>query len=105
MWTQSEAITLCRVVESVAPSFGCHVALTGGLLYKDGPRKDCDTVFYRIRQADAIEIDNMFRALSAFGVVRVTTEHRFCVKATWGGKPVDCFFPEFDQGEYADDEE
>ena len=49
-WTQQHAIELCKRIESVCPRYGCHVALTGGLLYKDGPRKDCDILFYRIRQ-------------------------------------------------------
>lgn len=39
-WTQAEAIALCRKIEDVCPAFGCHVALTGGVLYKLGERKD-----------------------------------------------------------------
>ena len=39
-WTQEQAIALCRKIEAVCPPFGCHVALTGGALYKDGPRKE-----------------------------------------------------------------
>lgn len=52
-WTQEEAIQLCRLLEALAPTFGCHVALTGGCLYKDGERKDCDILLYRIRQVTA----------------------------------------------------
>lgn len=33
-WTQQEAVDLCVIIESVCVEFGCHVALTGGLLYK-----------------------------------------------------------------------
>lgn len=34
-WTQAEAVALAKKIEAVCPAFGCHVALTGGLLYKD----------------------------------------------------------------------
>lgn len=44
-WTQAEAIALCREIEQICPRFGCHVALTGGCLYKDGPRKDADLLY------------------------------------------------------------
>lgn len=40
MWTQKEAIELCVKIEAICPKYGCHVALTGGLLYKEGERKD-----------------------------------------------------------------
>ncbi len=42
VWTQEEAIELCRIIEDICPQAGCHVALTGGCLYKDGERKDLD---------------------------------------------------------------
>ena len=64
LWTQAEAIDLCREIEKGCPQFGCHVALTGGLLYKDGPRKDCD---------------------NGFG---------FVLKFSFKGKEIDAFFPE-----------
>lgn len=44
-WTTEEAIELCKLVEPIAFECDCHVALSGGLLYKDGPRKDADLVF------------------------------------------------------------
>lgn len=46
-WYLNEAASFCQVLEQFAPDFGCHVALTGGCLYKPGPRKDCDIVIYR----------------------------------------------------------
>lgn len=46
------AVELCRIVEAGAANYGCHIALTGGCLYKDGDRKDFDLMFYRIRQSD-----------------------------------------------------
>jgi hypothetical protein len=44
-WTLAEAVEVCRQVEAICPPFGCHVALTGGTLYKDGERKDLDLLF------------------------------------------------------------
>lgn len=97
-WTRDKALDLCRIVERIAPKFGAHVALTGGLLYKDGPRKDCDILFYRIRQVEEIDIDGLFAALAETAIVR-TGGFGWCIKADWGGMPIDCFFPE-ESGEY-----
>jgi len=90
---------LCREVEAICPNFGCHVALTGGLLYKDGARKDCDLLFYRIRQIDVIDIDGLFDALDGIGIGRLSG-FGWCYKAEFQGKPIDCFFPESADGEY-----
>lgn len=98
-WTQTEAINLCVKVESVCPKFGCHVALTGGLLYKVGPRKDCDILFYRIRQASEIDMDGLWVALEAIGIVK-DSGFGWCFKAQFHGKPLDIFFPEEQSGEY-----
>jgi hypothetical protein len=97
-WTQKDAIELCIKIEAVCPAFGCHVALTGGTLYKDGERKDCDILFYRIRQTPEIDKAGLFKALADIGLI----EQRgfgWCHKATFNGKGVDCFFPEED-GDY-----
>jgi hypothetical protein len=94
MWTQQQAINLCREVENVCPRFGCHVALTGGLLYKDGKRKDCDLLFYRVRQVKKIDTEQLWAALSAIGLVADVDRFGWCVKGTYDGKPVDIFFPE-----------
>jgi hypothetical protein len=105
-WTQAEAIELCRLVEAVCVAQGdCHVALTGGLLYKDGPRKDCDLLFYRVRQADWINVEGLFTALFAIGLqrTRVPDGEHFVVKATWRGRNVDCLFPEVASGDYTND--
>lgn len=93
-WNRAEGISLCVAIESIAPQFGCHVALTGGLLYKPGARKDCDLVFYRIRQTPQMDVDGLFQALAVcLGLVKLSGEG-WCHKATFEGKPVDCFFPE-----------
>ena len=97
-WTQEEAIALCIELERITPKFGAHVALTGGLLYKQGIRKDCDILIYRIRQVDAIDCEAMFAAFKEIGVNK-TGGFGWCHKAECQGKPIDFFFPE-DDGEY-----
>lgn len=92
-WTQKEAGAICRQFEKVAPEFGAHVALTGGLLYKDGPRKDCDILFYCIRQWDAIDEEGLLAALERLGLV-IVQQYGWVRKAKWFGKDVDLFFPE-----------
>lgn len=102
-WNTAEAVELARKVEAVAPPFGAHVALTGGTLYGEGERKDCDLVFYRIRQTPKINEPGLFDALAEIGLVRISG-FGFVHKASWFGKPVDLFFPE-EAGEYERAEE
>lgn len=98
-WTQDEAIALCRSIEAICPQYGCHVALTGGTLYKDGPRKDLDILFYRIRQIEHVDIDGLFAAMTGIGIERARG-FGWCIKATFNERNIDCFFPEEDGGEY-----
>lgn len=93
MWNQSEAIQLCKVIENIAPFFGCHVALTGGLLYKSGPRKDCDLIFYRIRQVEKIDQAGLLSALCVIGF-SLHTDYGWLLKARYLGRSVDMLFPE-----------
>jgi hypothetical protein len=97
LWTLEEAVALCRAIEAVAPAYGCHVALTGGVLYKDGPRKDLDLLFYRVRQVVLVDQEGLFVALSGLGVV-VVRGRSWCFKAVHGGRTIDMFFPEEDTG-------
>lgn len=92
-WLQSDAIKMCKAIEGVCPQFGCHIALTGGLLYKSGPRKDADILFYCIRKWDEIDMDGLIRALAKLGM-EFCTRKGWVVKGKWDGKPVDMFFPE-----------
>lgn len=98
-WTQEEALRLCRQIEAICPDYGCHVALTGGLLYKDGPRKDADILFYRIRQVEQIDVEGLIAALAQIGV-EAKDDYGWCHKAEWRGKPIDFFFPEREGDEY-----
>lgn len=105
MWTQQEGIALCRTIETFSPTYGAHVALTGGLLYRDGPRKDCDIVVYRIRQAKFIDWAGFNEACGEIGLF-IRADYGFCSKAEYGPerKQVDLLFPEFDgiYGAYGD---
>jgi hypothetical protein len=101
-WTQADAIELCRQIEALCPAFGCHVALTGGLLYKDGERKDADILFYRIRDVEEIDLNGLFAAMKAIGVHADSDQDHgeygpdlWCIKATHGGRPIDFFFPDW----------
>lgn len=102
-WSHEEAVALAIVVESVVPKYGAHVALTGGCLYKTGQRKDCDLLFYRIRQAPEIKMEEMWEALHKVGFVK-QSGFGWCYKAKFHGKSVDCFFPEEDGGTYQENE-
>lgn len=98
-WTLEQGAALCREIEAICPAFGCHVALTGGTLYKDGERKDLDVLFYRIRQVEHIDTDGLFNDLCAIGIEK-KGGFGWCHKATFGEKKIDCFFPEEADGEY-----
>lgn len=93
MWTQAQAIELCQKIERVCPKYGCHVALTGGTLYKLGERKDADILFYRIRQVDEIDVDGLMEALRNLGV-EPGEDYGWDYKATYEGRAIDFFFPE-----------
>ena len=102
-WTLNDAVALCCAIEQVCPPHGCHVALTGGTLYKDGPRKDLDLLFYRIRQTPEIDMDGLWEALSRVGIER-KSGFGWCYKAEFRGRKIDCFFPEEQDGDYAPEE-
>jgi hypothetical protein len=92
------AITICREVEAGCSKFGCHVALTGGTLYKDGDRKDLDILFYRIRQVKEIDYDGLFSFLISIGFKK-PEGFGWIFKSNFGGIPIDIFFPEEKLGE------
>jgi hypothetical protein len=97
------AITICREVEAGCSKFGCHVALTGGTLYKDGDRKDLDILFYRIRQVKEIDYDGLFSYLVSIGFKK-PVGFGWIFKSNFSGIPIDIFFPEEKSGEvYGED--
>lgn len=92
-WTLDRALPLIRKIEALAPKYGAHVALTGGVLYKDGERKDLDLLFYRIRQVKKIDEEGLIEALKELGVF-IGKRHGWVTKATYDGQGIDMFFPE-----------
>ena len=98
-WTQQEAIELCVLLESFAPKFGAHIALSGGCLYKIGKRKDCDIIIYRIRQATMIDFEGFFEEAAKHGVTKLSG-FGFCHKAIYNNKPIDFLSPEEAGEEY-----
>lgn len=112
VWTQQEATELCKKIEAICPQFGCHVALTGGCLY-GGSMKDCDILFYRIRQVDEVDQGGLWAALRPIGVVK-ESGYGWCFKLNFYEDPqhwcepkkIDAFFPEEQGGpEYGSEDE
>lgn len=99
-WTQQSAVELCRAIEAVCPKYGCHVAMTGGCLYKDGERKDLDLIFYRIRQVKAIDMEGLWNALNREVGLNMESGFGWRYLAKSQGRQVDCLFPEEQKGEY-----
>lgn len=97
-WSHREAVILCRALEEVAPEFGAHVALTGGTLYKDGLRKDCDVLFYQAKKDKKIDIDGLKKKLSE--KIELGRDYGRVLKGKIAGKQVDFFFPERDSDDY-----
>ena len=96
-WQIEDAIALATAVEGVVAPMGWHVALTGGMLYKGGSRKDVDLILYHHNQPNAElasasrdEIENALRGidLDVFGVYSAVS------KATYRGKAVDLLYVE-----------
>jgi hypothetical protein len=94
-WNLNELVALCKAVEAVCVPAGCHVAMTGGCLYKDGERKDADLLFYRVRQVKDVDKERLFALLSEIGIEE-KSGFGWCHKAEYQGKPLDLFFPEED---------
>lgn len=93
-WTLVEAVALCRSIEELAIQFDCHVALTGGTIFRNGARKDVDLVFYRVRQAPRIRVEELLRVLRDKLEIDIIVDNGFCVKSELGVKRIDLFFPE-----------
>jgi len=98
-WNLEQAVELVIKIEGICPNLGCHVALTGGVLYKGGERKDLDILFYRIRQVEKIDHEGLFAALKEIGVEKYSG-FGWCHKAAFGMKEIDIFFPEEVDGDY-----
>src|SRR5580692_1465444 len=100
-WTLLRAQSLCIALEGLAPIYGAHVALTGGLLYKHGPRKDCDIVLYRHGgRAEPIDRIGILEAVQVLlNMVPVRTEGRVW-KLLYDGRQVDFLFHDADEAAF-----
>ena len=105
-----QGMALCKILYENLKGLGIFPALTGGLLYKEGFRKDIDIVLYRHRQdVQSFETnqDDIKQALLKSGV-EITGFYGFVTKAKWKGIVVDLFNPEtkefFDDSEYGESE-
>ena len=104
-------IALCKILYENLKGLGIFPALTGGLLYKEGMRKDIDIVLFRHRQDVKSFETNQYdikSALSKSGV-EITGFYGFVTKALWNGIVVDLFNPEtqvfLDDSEYGECEQ
>lgn len=93
-WSKTDAIDLAIKMEAIAPSHGYHVALTGGLLYKEGLRKDADFLFYSIRQEKKPNRKKLMKALEKELEITDINVFGWMCKCKYDGKSVDIFFPE-----------
>ena len=102
-----QGMALCKILYENLKALGIFPALTGGLLYKEGFRKDIDIVLFRHRQDVAsfeTTQENIRNALEKSGV-EITGFYGFVTKAKWKGIVVDIFNPEtqeFLDHEYGD---
>lgn len=95
--TQKDGVELCRKLYPLLKEVGIFPAITGGLLYKDGERKDIDILLYRHRQERCdFEVIDLAPLLSIAGVI-VKESFGFVTKAEWKGFEVDIFNPETKQ--------
>jgi hypothetical protein len=103
-WTQKDALALCKRIEQVCPQAGCHVALTGGCLYREGQRGDLDLIFYRIRQLK-LQTQKLMEILQSIGFNYISGGGWRYV-GYYDGKKVDLLFPESPEtGDYPPDVE
>lgn len=91
---REKAIELCNTLYKILSPLHFYPALTGGCLYKEGERKDCDIVIFRNRQAHTdFELHDLEPVLSLAGF----TDFRhfgFVTKCMYQGIAIDMFNPE-----------
>lgn len=103
-WTLEEGVALCTAIQNLpSQQFHCHPALTGGLLYRQPPRKDCDIVIYQRGDVDGkrepIDWVGLWTALEQIGLCLVN-DFGYVKKCAYKGKSVDIFDPTDENTEY-----
>jgi len=71
------------------------VALTGGLIFQQGERKDIDIIIYRNRATMPFETIQLGDKLVSFGFTNIRY-YGFVTKCEWEGHSVDILHPESD---------
>lgn len=94
----NKGIELCKLLHEKLKGAGFFPALTGGLLYKNGERKDIDIVIYRHREQVKFEMNQIEHLLSDCGLTDFIF-YGFVTKAKWQGITVDLFNPESDESD------
>lgn len=91
---QEKAIGICAKLYRVLGPLNFYPALTGGCLYKEGERKDCDIVIFRHRQAHTdFELKHLEPVLRLAGFTDFQ-HFGFVTKCMYLGCAVDLFNPE-----------
>lgn len=100
------ATLICTILYEVLAPVKVYPALTGGCLYKDGPRKDMDIVLYRDRSVkyDPLMMNKVAIVLQPLGFSHFEF-FGWCTKCKYKGYSIDLFDPEAEDGEYPIDED
>lgn len=98
-WTQDQAVLFSREVEMRCLRFRCHIALTGGTLYKDGERKDLDLMLFRERQEKVVDTKALFEDFRKIGLFQVS-DHGWVVKFKYQPQNAGKDFNEWDKHAY-----
>lgn len=100
---QAKAIKVCATLYAVLSPLHFYPALTGGCLYKEGERKDCDIVIFRNRQAHAqFELRDLEQVLRLAGFTDFR-HYGFVTKCMYLGIAIDLFNPETASGDAYDE--
>lgn len=98
------AVKIAHLLEKGLPD-NLHIGLTGGVLYKDGPRKDIDFVVYSHRCFELIDTNWLAGLLLGLGLRNVTNFGRVIKGRFVIGSEIvdiDIIVPESATGEYVE---
>ena len=103
--TLVDALAIAADIENVAASCDCHIGLTGGILYKQGPRKDIDFVVYKHNTEETagkpVRRIDFEAGLEKLGIVFGKRGPRV-TKAVWYNYSIDFIYAE-EIGQYTED--
>lgn len=94
--TLRDAVELAQKIEPKLAEIGCHVALTGGCLYRGGSDKDIDFLIYPHDPKNPSSPDLIADTLLALGLTdRFITDENYVNRIVWicgyNGMRVDLF--------------